>query len=505
MNKIVLKIIICVFIFSSNIFSQNIYSSADVKLQAPFKKDWFYKSNSFILNTKMTDKVCYVNTIYGISAVSFEDGKELWNYTFQKSPTISSIVTFSEKYGTFVTYSFDDKSKKGSSGLVIIDLLTGKEKWSKTSDKFWFKPSPFLDDKNVYCIAGKPDDWEPLKDFYDLKLDDASILIYDLESGSLKRLIKLDDEKTDIIHVEQGYLFTIHDYDVSSSGESKNKLSCISIDKLEEIWEYNPSGMITKAFIGQVFIKDNLVFACPLKGSLNSISAIDLASGDEIWQKDNVAADGIFFKDDILCTFGSQAGWKLGTETSWYAFDYKKGDKLFTKVITHSMNWRSIFGKVFGSSIFGALFGLTIGLVGLAASPFISSETPTGPVFIPTRFLFCEFGNSSIYNDIGIFSVYCEDDASFFNIMKPLEQDETKLELKITPKVGDICIANGTSTTNAFISYKGKVASINISTGQQEWIKDFSEGNDVYSLGLIIHQNNMYLFTSSGITKLSSE
>ena len=64
-------------------------------------------------------------------------------------------------------------------------------------------------------------------------------------------------------------------------------------------------------------------------------------------------------------------------------------------------------------------------------------------------------------------------------------------------------LANGTSPTSAFIAYSGKVASINITSGKEEWSKEFEPNST--SLGLIIKGDKMYLFTTNSVHQLSSE
>lgn len=62
--------------------------------------------------------------------------------------------------------------------------------------------------------------------------------------------------------------------------------------------------------------------------------------------------------------------------------------------------------------------------------------------------------------------------------------DESKIEFKLPQK-------------------DGNVASINISTGKQEWIKEFDANSS--SLGLIVKGDKMYFFTMNSVYQLSSE
>ena len=501
--KRIFSFVLCIHIFNCVLFSQNIYNSSDVKLKTPLKQDWSYNTNEIIVNQRIVDNICFINTVEGVIAISLKDGKELWKYSYPAKPVIPSVVSFSNKYAVYVTYMFDEQSEKGTSSLVLIDLSNGKEKWNQTSEENWYRPTPFIDDKNVYCIAGPPGDWEENKDFYEMELDNAVLFAISIADGNITWQQGLNDEQTRLLRVDGNYLFTIHDFDISDSGKEKNVLSCISTTDGNELWEYNPSGMITKAFIGDVKIMDNVVYAFPLIGSINSISAIDLTSGEEIWQRDNVAADGFFFLNDQLLTYGNSSTWKFGTLTAWWAFDLNEGEKLFSKDIASSTDIGSMLGSAFGGTIFGTLYRFGAGIVNVVTLSFLDADNEMGPKLISTRTLFEDFGNSSTVNEKGIFATYLDDDISKFVIMKPIENDETRIEWENpTPDTYNI-LANGTSPTSAFITYNGKVASINILSGQQEWIKEFEP--DATSLGLIIRGDKMYLFTTNSVQQLSSE
>lgn len=264
------------------LYCQNIYNSSDVKFKAPLKQNWAYKTSNVILNQIITETVCFINTLDGINAISLSNGKELWKYTYPAKPVLSSVVTFSNEFAVYITYNYDEQTEIGTSALILVELANGKEKWIKKFEETWYKPTPFLDDKNVYCIAGPPDDWEENKDYNKMELYKATIFAFSLEDGKIIWQQDLWDDESELIKVEDNQLFVIHDFDVSDSGKPKNKLSCFSALDGAEIWKYNPSGMITKAFIGNVHIRNNIVYACPLKGTLNSISAISLESGKEI-------------------------------------------------------------------------------------------------------------------------------------------------------------------------------------------------------------------------------
>ena len=420
--------VLFIYIFSSVFFCQNIYNSSDVKLKAPLKQDWSYKANEIIVNQRIVDNICFINTVEGVIAISLKDGKELWKYSYPAKPVIPSVVTFSEKFAVYVTYKYEEQNEKGASSIVLIDLSTGKEKWNQTSEENWYRPTPFLDDKNVYCIAGPPDDWEKNKDFYEMELDNATLLAFSIVDGSLVWQQELNDEQTRFLRVDGNYLFTIHDFDISDTGKEKNVLSCISTMDGNELWEYNPSGLITKAFIGDVKVEENLVYAFPNKSKLNSISAIELTSGDEKWQRDNVAADGFFFLNNQLLTYGNSSTWEHGSLTAWWAFDLNEGEKLFTKEITSSTDIGLELVSAFAGTIFGALFVLSAGIANLATLSFLDADNEMGPELIPTRTLFEGFGNSSTVNEKGVFATYLDDDISKFVIMKPIENDETKIE-----------------------------------------------------------------------------
>jgi hypothetical protein len=499
--KHIISTVLFIYIFSSVFFCQNIYNSSDVKLKTPLKQDWSYKADKVILNQKIVDNVCFINTLEGVLAISLKDGKELWKYSYPPNPVIPSVVTFSEKYAVYITYTYDEQSEKGASSIVLIDLSSGKEKWNQSSEENWYKPTPFLDDKNIYCIAGPPDDWEENKDFYEMELDNAVLFAFSIADGNIVWQQELEDEQSQLIRVDGNYLFTLNNFGVSDNDEPKNELSCFSILDGTELWNYNPSGMITKAFIGDVKLKDNVVYAFPTKGSINSISAIDLVTGEELWQRNYIAVDGFYFLKNQLLTFGDGSS-KTGTEIAWCAFELNNGDKYFNKTISFGANLDFIYSELLGKSVFGNIIAVAVGYGGLFSSIFGSGEGEA-PIIIPTASLFTGLSNTNVLNDKGLFSIYNDDDIPILNIMNANPDDDEKIEYKLKEGIKDLVIANGTSPTSAFITYNGKVASINITSGKEEWSKEFEP--NATSLGLIIKGDKMYLFTTNSVHQLSSE
>ncbi len=152
---------------------KNIYSSSNVKLIPPLKQNWTYRSNDIILNQKIIDDKCYLNTLKGISVISLIDGSELWNYSYPNNPVIPSVVTFTNKYAAFLSYEYLSNEEKGNSKFYLVDMETGKEKWVKSFENIWYKPTILLNENCVFVVGGLPDDWKKLEDYYEMELDEA--------------------------------------------------------------------------------------------------------------------------------------------------------------------------------------------------------------------------------------------------------------------------------------------------------------------------------------------
>ena len=98
-----------------------------------------------------------------------------------------------------------------------------------------------------------------------------------------------------------------------------------------------------------------------------------------------------------------------------------------------------------------------------------------------------------------------EKDEVIFKIYNKKKDDDNLIETKFGKENQDLFIANGCNLTNAFLTSKGKVYSINLQSGKIDWEKDFSGNEKVYSYGLVINGDNMFLFTSTKLIQLSNE
>lgn len=469
--------------------SQNIYKSADVKIKAPLKKNWEYKTDAIILNQRIVNDVCYLNTMNGITAVSLKDGNAIWNYKFPKERGISSVVTFSDKYGVYISY------KKGSSALTLVDLSNGKEKWSNKSKENWHKPPAVINDKYVFCIVGEPDDWEKIKDYYDMELSyNEKIAAYNLNDGKESWEHWLDDEESDIICVESDYLFYVFNFD---DDPPMNELKCISSKDGSELWEYDPSGMISKQMIGNVKLYKNYAITSPPNGLRGSIELLKLRDGEDIWSEGSYADDINIMNDKIIGY--ANCVHKHGDVTSWQGFRLSNGNELFHKTIKSS----SDIGAILSNFIPGVIGNILETIEGY--KNLFQSDDDTPPSLIPTREIFTGLIKQGMVNDKGLFSIYEEDGKPRFCIMNMKKNDEKKIEYKFNQKSLDVYLANGGSETSAFVTTKGKVISFNNSNAKVEWEKDFSNGADIISLGLIIRGDKMYMFTLNSLTQLMNE
>jgi outer membrane protein OmpA-like peptidoglycan-associated protein/outer membrane protein assembly factor BamB len=484
----------------SDVPSQNIYNSNDVKLKAPLKQDWSYTSDGVILNQQIVGNTCYINTLNGITAISLNDGKEIWNYSYPKSPIIPSTVTFSQKYAAFITYEYFEKEEVGKSKLYLINLETGKEKWIESFEKTWYKPTLFLNDQFVFIIGGPPDDWNKPEKYFKMGLDDAYLYSYSLEDGKEVWKSKLNDSKTELISLSTDNIFLTFDYEVEKEVPF-NKLLCFDIKNGNKLWDYKPSGFLTKSSIGDVIFKENKLFTRPLQGSTGIIAALQPKDGDELWSK-NTGADKLYFWNNKVYSYANTE-WIFGSLSTWYCADLSKGDKIFNKTIYEHSNKGKMLSIVITNIGVVAYLIRAISNITNLFSIFIPVDDSHAPVIIPSASLLNGLLNSSVLNDRGLFGIYQAGDNYVLNISKDNGEDESKIEFMFPEGVKNAAIANGTSANNAFVTYDGKVAAINIATGKAVWIKEYSPNST--SLGLIIKDDKMYLFTLNNIFQLSSE
>lgn len=466
-------------------YSQEIYNSSDVKLKSPLKQSWNFKSDGLILNEHFAGDVCYLNTILSVTAVSTKDGSQIWKHEFPKDKSISSVVTFNDKYGVYLNY------KKGESAIILIDLATGKEKWKVKSKTEWHKPTPFLNDKFAIVLAGEPKDWESKNDYFEMDLSSSKLTAYNLNDGKVAWQSEINDEESDLLSVTNEYAYMSFDFDVADNGLPKNKLNAFSAVDGKELWDYNPSGMTNKVFIGGVTVFNNALYTYPEYGGNGQIARIDLKSGDEKWNFGVYGQREVFFTNENI----------YSCSNTWIASKLSNGDKQFTKVFIKESFWKGM-GTAFGSAFANSFIGRMVSTVGNIASLFTSS-TNEKITFIPTQQWFVNLLRENLANDKGLFSIYTGEDYPKVFLMSN-KSDENIIEYKYTVKTKDLCMANGTNDNHLFLSSKGKVFTMDISTGKVDWEMDFSNGATT-SFGLIIKNDKMYLFTDKGVSQLVNE
>jgi outer membrane protein assembly factor BamB len=482
----------------AGIIEQNIYNSSDVKLKAPLKQSWSYHTNDIILNQQIADNVCYINTIKGITAISLNDAKELWSYSYPKSPAIPSVVTFSGNYAAFLSYGYLPDEEKGKSKLYLIDLINGKERWEIASEDIWYKPTIFLNDEQVFVVGGEPDEWKELNEYYKMEHDQAYLYCYSINDGKEVWKSELDDSKTELLTLSKEKAFLTYDYGTDDEIPF-NKLLCLELSKGEKIWDYDPSGFITKSSVADVIFYDNKLFTRPLKNYPGVITSINPSEGEEIWSKNN-GADKLFFYKDKVYAFSANAEWELGSTSSWYCSNITTGDKVFYKELNQSTKYDKMLTTAISQIGVVAVVAVSLSNVIRIASIFFPTDHSI-PTIIPTSTLFNGLFNSSVLNDKGLFGIYRDGDSYVFSIINDNPDDDKKVEHEFPEDITDVSIANGTSQTHAFITYQGKIVLININTGKEEWSKEFSPG--ATSLGLIIVGDKLYLFTTQEVIQLT--
>lgn len=498
MKRIVTKSLIAIFylIFTSGlIYSQNIYNSADVKLKAPLKQNWEYKTTETILNQITTKDYIFFNTVKEISAISTADGKLVWSYIFPKERGINSVVTFSEKYAVFTSYKYDDKSEKGTSSLTLVDLPSRKEKWSLKSNEIWYEEPAVITTNSIICLSGPPKDWKEIKKYYEMEFDDLYLTAFSLNDGKQLWKTEIDDKFSVLLSANDDYCFLSFDFDYADSGEPKNKLVCYSSKDGKLLWDYNPSGIIQKVMIGGIVCDKDVIYTHPPYGFNGQIAKVDVKSGEEKWNRSISGFRELFVNSsDIICS-----------SSYWYGLKANSGDILYAKKLIHrslfsGISLGSVLGNIFGKSIFGAILG-TIGNIIEICTPFNNGEL----TFIPTQFMWTNLMGTDVVNDMGLYSIDVNKDEIQFIIMNKKDKDDNQIIYTFNQSTDDVFMANGCSPTNGFVTTGGKVYSINLSDGKSLWNKDFSGGSKATSLGLLIKDDKMYLFTSIGISQLINE
>ncbi len=166
-------------------YAQEILNTVDVKIKTKYKSNWAYEYDDDLLNEQIIGDVVYINTLKSITAVSATDGKELWKYTFPINKGINSPAAIRGKYAVFTSYYYNKKNDVGSSFLTVIDLTTGKEKWSlKANDKFYNEYFEIYDE-NLYVICGNLSDWREYDDYYKIIPEEPKVLAFNLNDGKI--------------------------------------------------------------------------------------------------------------------------------------------------------------------------------------------------------------------------------------------------------------------------------------------------------------------------------
>ena len=483
--KKILGFLFAMSFLANVLFSQIIYNSNDVKIKTPLKQNWEYKYNGNFLNEKIVENNIYINSINGVSAVSFTDGKEIWKYDFPKSKGIHSVVNFNDKYAVFTSYKYDASTEKGTSYLTVLNLADGKEKWSLQSNEIFYNAPAEIFDENIYCITGPPKKWYNYEKYWKMELDEANLESFSITDGKTKWKSALNDNESYFINVDKDYIFLAFGID---NDPPKNKLLAVSSKDGKELWDYKPSGMLKKIKIGDAKIYNGNLYTFSIFGiGGGQIACLDLTSGEEKWNQSVYnLRDKFFYKDEIYCS-----------GILWVGNNIKTGEKLFEKKLIK----QSILSQI-GSALLGGFFG---GFISLGDVIFGGKAEDFKYTFIPTNYLINDLAKIDLANDKNLLGMQKEKDEVIFKIYNKKKDDDNLIETKFGKENQDLFIANGCNLTNAFLTSKGKVYSINLQSGKIDWEKDFSGNEKVYSYGLVINGDNMFLFTSTKLIQLSNE
>lgn len=496
--KVLLTVFFITPFFTVDIYSQQIMNSSEVKIKAPLKINWEFKTNSTILNQKIIEEICYVNTLKGIQAISLNSGKEIWSYDFPQDKCIPSVVTFSDKYAVFINY------KKNNSTLILMDLSTGKEKWNLQSDKILYKPTAMLNNDYVLCINGKPEEWNELKNYFEMKLQNSNLTAFKITDGKVAWETPIEDNQSNLMKIVNNYI--ILSFDFSSVSPPTNKIMSIDVKNGEKKWEFNPSSLFVKVMIGGVYFGNNALYTFPQYGGNGQISRIDINTGEERWYiKKPIEQQRKFLMYDNTI---------YNSSNDWQSFKPTNGDKLLSKSLIKSSFLSGVgefltnfaigaFSGLLGSSFTGIMISSQV-LVLMSIESLLDEKEGSEPKFIPTIFLFDGLQTEDVVNDRGLFSAVRKKDEVHF-ILNRFNEDIDEKELKFPDNETDLCLSNGTNVSSIFASSKGKIYSISIKDCSIEWKKDFSNGVKEVSLGLILNKDKMYLFTDKKICQLMSE
>lgn len=486
--KNLFSFLVVILFLTNSLFSQIIYNSNEVKIKTPLKQNWEYKYKGNFLNQKIIGGNVYINTINGIYAVSMTDGQEIWKYEFQNSKGINSVVNYSDKYAVFNSYKYDSKSEKGTSCLTAVNLKDGKEIWSLQSNEIYYNDPVEIFEETVYCLTGVPNDWEKYTDYGKMKLDESNLESLSITDGKTNWKVALNDNESYILGVDKDYIFLAFGID---DDPPKNKLLAVSSKDGSELWDYNPSGLIKDIMIGDVKIYKGNVYTFSVYGlALGQVACLSLKSGDEKWNQPLYSVrEKFFLGDEIYCS-----------GDLWVGYNIKNGDKLFTKTLIK----KSLLGEL-GSVFLGALAGRFAGFYAIGDAIFGSKGEDFKYNFIPTYYMFNDLAKTDLANDKYLLGMQKEEDEVIFKIYNKNKDDDKLIESKFKKDNQDLFIANGCNTLNAFVTSKGKVYAINLESGKIDWVKDFSGEENLYSYGLIINGDNMFLFTSSKLILLTNE
>ena len=506
--KFTLLIRICLIIISlceirfEDVFAQEYTNDKVVRVSSPLQMEWELKTNAILLNHFVSGDKLYINTMRGIQAASLNDGKELWRYEFPQDSSVSSVVTFSNRYGLFTNY------KKDTSKLILIDLSKGMEMWRIVSDSLLFIPTPMMNSDHVFCINGVPDNWNGLKDYLEMKLTMSTLTAFDINEGKVKWATTIESSlPTELIQIVNDNI--ILSYDLTEEGKS-NKLMNINARNGMKKWEFDPSSFLNSKLIGGFTYFKNALYTFPKYGGKGQISRVDITTGKERW----------YTKKDIKGQrkFNIHNGKIYNSAEEWQCFNPTDGDELFSKSFEgFSFNLEGILTQTIASAL-GASLGnylaslnrsytnvllLSQAIQMLSIIPELFSEKDTdSPKFIPTVYLFDNLMIKEFVNDKGMFSIMRENEEVFLKYSSLNEEENEVCEVPFSNKESDLCMSNGTNDSTVFVSSKGKIYAINLNNNRIVWENDFSNGLIEFTLGLLNHEQKLLMLTNKRVCSL---
>ncbi|WP_019509536.1 PQQ-binding-like beta-propeller repeat protein [Pleurocapsa sp. PCC 7319] len=197
--------------------------------------------------------------LYAINALS---GELIWSFKTTKNKPLTAPAVSKD---VVAVYSSDGN-------LYVVDILSGEQKWKFEIGSLSSLPSslpivPMIDEEKIYVI------------------DDGNILhALDIQTGKSRWSFTLNNQPLTIPAVSQGILCV---------GSKDNILHGLNADSAEQVWEFK----LDKFSQWSNLTVDNQSLYIGTQGSLQ---ALDLSTGEHLWQFDIPMQDRWFLDSQML-------------------------------------------------------------------------------------------------------------------------------------------------------------------------------------------------------------